>query len=118
MKTKTPINQPVLPALSNHGSMAFTLIELLVVIAIIAVLAGIATPVYTAALMNGQMTAAPQSARQIGLALRMYANDRAGVFPADKNSYGEQIATSNDAFRGLIPSYVDNEQIFVVGRSK
>jgi prepilin-type N-terminal cleavage/methylation domain-containing protein len=117
MKTKTPIDTPALPALHNNGSMAFTLIELLVVIAIIAILAGIAMPIYVTAMMTGQMTAASQNARQIGLALRMYANDNDGAYPNTTNSYGDPIATANDAFRSLIPTYVDNEQIFTVARS-
>lgn len=118
MKTKTPIELPAFPALPNNGSMAFTLIEMLVVIAIIAVLASVATPVYITAMMNAQMAAATQNARQIGLALRLYAGDNDGAFPRDTNVYGDPIVTSNDAFRSLLPTYVDNEQIFVVARSK
>lgn len=118
MKTKAPTGLPAFPAHFPNGSMAFTLIEMLVVVAIIAILAGVAMPVYIAAVMTGQMTAATQNARQIGLALRMYAGDNDGAFPKDTNAYGETITTSNDAFRGLLPTYVDNEQIFVVTRSK
>lgn len=102
---------------SRGLSRAFTLIELLVVIAIIALLAGVCTPVYQKAVMSGQQTAAMQNARQIGLGLRAYANDFGGAYPTGTNSYGQQITTSNDAFRSLIPTYIDNEQIFVVTRS-
>ncbi|MEA3186909.1 MAG: hypothetical protein QOD99_739, partial [Chthoniobacter sp.] len=56
--------------------------------------------------------------RQIGIALKCYGNDSGGNYPVDKNSYGEQIATSNDAFRSLFPTYLDNEKVFTVSRSK
>jgi prepilin-type N-terminal cleavage/methylation domain-containing protein len=97
---------------------AFTLIELLVVIGIIAVLAGIATPVYIAAQLNAQIMRSTANARQIGLALMMYANDNDGRFPKDRNDHNEDITTSNDAFRSLFPTYLTDESIFAVGRSK
>jgi prepilin-type N-terminal cleavage/methylation domain-containing protein len=96
----------------------FTLIELLVVIAIIAILAAIAVPVYGTAIMAAQMSDASNNARQIVIALKMYANDNGGSFPSGTNSYGEKIATANDAFRSLVPSYIDNESVFTVPRSK
>jgi prepilin-type N-terminal cleavage/methylation domain-containing protein len=96
---------------------AFTLIELLVVISIIAILAGITTPIYQSVVMNGKQTAAMNGARQIALGLRMYANDYE-AYPTKKNIYGEDIKTSNDVFRCLIPTYIDNEKIFAVATSK
>ncbi len=98
--------------------LAFTLIELLVVIAIIAMLAGIATPVFAAIMMNGRQTAALASAKQVALALRVYANDHDGAYPARRNSYDEEILTANDALRSLFPAYLDSEKVFVVGGSK
>ncbi len=97
---------------------AFTLIELLVVISIIALLAGIAMPVYGIAVMQGKMIAATNKAKQIGIALHVYSNDHGGIFPNGKNDYDETITTSNDAFRSLIPAYLDTESIFTVPGSK
>lgn len=97
---------------------AFTLIELLVVISIIAILAGIAAPVYQTAMLTAKVNAAMNKARQVGFALRMYSNDSDGALPGGKNDYGEPITTSNDAFRGLIPAYLDTESVFVVTGSK
>ncbi len=98
-------------------STAFTLIELLVVISIIAILASIAAPTYGIAVLNGKIAQATQSARQIGLALRLFAQDNDGAFPADRDDQGQSIMTSNDAFRQLIPAYVDSELIFAIGSS-
>jgi prepilin-type N-terminal cleavage/methylation domain-containing protein len=97
---------------------AFTLLELLIVIAIIAILAGAAMPVYTVVMRNAHMNAAMQSARQIGLALRLYSNDYDGTYPQKRNSYDQEIITSNDAFRSLIPAYLDSEKVFAVTGSK
>ena len=60
---------------------AFTLIELLVVIAIIAILAALLVPALKNALESGRRTACMSNLRQIGVALRMYANDHEGVVP-------------------------------------
>jgi prepilin-type N-terminal cleavage/methylation domain-containing protein len=102
---------------TNSTRAAFTLIELLVVISIIAILAGIAMPIYAKIIMNGKQTNALNNARQIGLGLRLYANDY-DAYPTKKNTYGEDIKTSNDVFRSLVPTYVDNEKVFAVGGSK
>ncbi|MBC7806052.1 MAG: prepilin-type N-terminal cleavage/methylation domain-containing protein [Akkermansiaceae bacterium] len=53
----------------------FTLIELLVVIAIIALLAAILFPVFAQAREKGRQAACQSNLRQIGLAIRMYAQD-------------------------------------------
>jgi len=96
---------------------AFTLIELLVVISIIAILAGIAAPALTSAALTGRIAQAVNSARQVGLGLRMYAQDNDGAFPYDRDDEGNAIVSSNDAFRQLIPAYMDSEAVFAVGSS-
>ena len=97
---------------------AFTLVELLVVMAIIGMLAGILVPAIQGAALTGKQTNAMNNARQIALALRMYANDNDGNYPLTTNSYGETITSSNDAYRSLIPTYLDNEKIFPLAGSK
>ena len=96
----------------------FTLIELLVVISIIAILAATSVPVYQSVMMSGKQTAALNNARQIGLGVRMYANDNDGNLPSVDSEDGGEASTSNDAFRLLVPTYVDSEQIFTVPSSK
>jgi len=90
---------------------AFTLIELLVVITIIAILAGIALPVYSTIQERGQQTKALANAKQVALALRLYAGDNSGTYPGggiDENA----AANANEAFRELFPDYVNQEKIF------
>jgi prepilin-type N-terminal cleavage/methylation domain-containing protein len=102
---------------TNPGA-AFTLIELLVVIGIIATLASIAVPVYTIATLNARIMKGVAHARQIGLALHLYANDNDGRFPSDRNDHNEEITTANDAFRSLFPTYLTDERLFAVATSK
>lgn len=95
----------------------FTLIELLVVISIIAILAAISLPVMKGVIVHARQADAVASARGIGLALQMRANDADGIFPAELDGEGSPILSANDAFRDLLPTYIDDERIFAVSSS-
>lgn len=96
---------------------AFSLIELMTVISIMAVLATVTFPVVKTAMTSGQMARATSDARSIVMGLRARAADNGGMFPVETNDYDEDIVSSNDAFRSLLPDYIDSEQIFVQSRS-
>jgi prepilin-type N-terminal cleavage/methylation domain-containing protein len=100
---------------------AFTLIELLVVITIIAILAGIALPVFSSVQVKGQQTKALSNAKQIALALRLYASDNNGIYPSFTTLNGvatsTTVADSNAAFYQLFPTYVQQEAVFWLSKS-
>lgn len=101
---------------------AFTLIELLVVISIIAILAGIALPVFGQVQVKGAQTKALSNAKQIATACKLYAVDNGGLFPSYTLSSGKPTTTpvsdSNTAFAQLIPDYIPSEDIFWLAKSK
>jgi prepilin-type N-terminal cleavage/methylation domain-containing protein len=110
--------------MKKNSVAAFTLIELLVVISIIAVLAGIALPVYTTVQERGAQTKDLSNAKQIALACKLYAADNDGKFP-DKDGQAADppvtaltaTSTSNQAFACLVPNYLPSEKLFQVAKS-
>ena len=117
----TPMKTPQLP--KGARTQGFTLIELLVVISIIAILAGLAMPVFTTALKKGRLTDSLSNCKQINIALRMYASDNDGIFPATTVSTGGTPgttltgSTSNKAFENLMPKYTTSKKIFATKTS-
>lgn len=108
----------------NTAPTAFTLIELLVVIAIIAILASIALPAFTGVQKRAKQTKDMSNAKQIVLALKQFAIDNNGVFPANAPAATYSAGTaltaanvSNDAFWWLFPTYLTDENLFIVGGS-
>ena len=95
---------------------AFTLIELLVVITIIAILASVALPVYNGVTERANQTKDLSNAKQIAIALKLFAADNDGSFPVYQDPDGKTgaITTANQAYRELFPNYLTSEAVFYV----
>jgi prepilin-type N-terminal cleavage/methylation domain-containing protein len=102
--------------MKTRTQQGFTLIELLVVITIIALLASLAMPVYGTVTEKGNITKTINNAKQIFLALKVYASDNDGRYPdSAKDDTGKSIDAkdSNTVFRQLfIANILADERIF------
>ena len=67
--------------LPTNFRRAFTLVELLVVIAILAILAALLLPAMAAAKAKANRAVCLSNLRQVGVAIRIYANDSNGEIP-------------------------------------
>jgi prepilin-type N-terminal cleavage/methylation domain-containing protein len=114
-----------LTANMKNKSSAFTLIELLVVITIIAILASIALPVFNGVTERANQTKDLSNAKQIAIAMKLFASDNNGFYPSKAAAAGDYGAapagdapSSNSAFFWLFPNYLASEDIFTVPTSK
>ena len=88
---------------------AFTLIELLVVIAIIAVLAGIALPVFNKVMERSKATSDASNLRQLGIGLAAYLNDNDDQMFAVTGGGGKDQSTWPITLQS---KYVSNWKVF------
>ncbi|MEI6399427.1 MAG: type II secretion system protein, partial [Pseudomonadota bacterium] len=90
----------------------FTLIELLVVITIIGILATLAPSAINGVLTNANQAKALNGARNVAMALKLYASDHDGNFPPGDKAI--------DAFNTLVPAeagstgYIKDKKSFIV----
>jgi len=97
----------------HSTSSAFTLIELLVVIAIIAILAAMLLPVLSRAKAQAQWITCANNLKQVGLAMRLWADDNGGKFPweVDQSRGGGRPNGTGNAKVNLQFSIVANELV-------
>jgi prepilin-type N-terminal cleavage/methylation domain-containing protein len=101
--------------MSMSPKRAFTLIELLVVIAIIAILAALLLPVLSAAKQRAWTARCQSNLHQIGLGMKMYADENNELYPESGGKISWNTVVPNAPTNGWMQqifSYVQNTNVY------
>ena len=103
------------PSPATRHRPGFTLIELLVVIAIIAILAALLLPALGLAKQKAWTTSCNANLHQIGLGLKMFADDNNELYPESRSvvywNYADPNAVTNSWMQQAFP-YVGNTNAY------
>lgn len=93
---------------SRERTNGFTLIELLVVIAIIAILASLLLPALSRAKASAKRANCMSNARQISMAIHLYAADNKDILPDTENITWNRLETNHFLifYKRLVKNYV------------
>ena len=80
---------------------------------VLAALVGVSVPAFSETAARAARTRSLARAKQIGLALKLFAGDNDGTYPCDGTpELLQKPTTSNATFAALFPTYVTSEEIF------
>lgn len=113
MKNPSPSDQNPSPVVSKFAR-AYGCLPWLVAVFAVFVLAGMVLPVFNSVAVRGCQTKALANAKQVGLALKLFAGDNDGYYPRQGTPEQNKIlpANANVAFACLFPTYTQSEFIF------
>jgi prepilin-type N-terminal cleavage/methylation domain-containing protein/prepilin-type processing-associated H-X9-DG protein len=100
---------------NKSSRRGFTLIELLVVIAIIAILAAMLLPALSSAKQRAWTTSCNSNLHQIGLGMKMYADDNGELYPESGGDIywnATDPTTMKQSWSQQIFSYVGNTNVY------
>jgi prepilin-type N-terminal cleavage/methylation domain-containing protein/prepilin-type processing-associated H-X9-DG protein len=106
------LKEPSMHTRKPHPRSGFTLIELLVVIAIIAILAAILFPVFAQAREKARAASCLSNTKQIGLAMRMYAQDYDEINVGSYSYPNTWRQCPQLIWADLLQPYIKNLQLF------
>ncbi len=94
------------------ANAGFSVVELLVALGVIAIISAVLFPVFVTARRDARMTACASNLHQVGLSLRMYANDNNGDYPPNNVYIRDAVGDHGQLVWGLLTPYTHNTQVF------